>query len=126
MKVIRIEFVKPAEFRLQSIENYGDYWETENEMVFQILDCGNPFYSLAILIHELQEKFEKDAAGISDAEVDTFDLSHPESNDPGWLEDAPYRKQHAHGDVMERMSIALSGNDWIDYEKCLDSFYTES
>jgi hypothetical protein len=85
----------------------------------------NPAHSMAILFHELHEKFRNDQLGIKDADVDQFDLDNPELDDPGLSPLAPYHRTHMEADAIERLFIILSGNDWVEYEKAVDNLFQE-
>jgi hypothetical protein len=84
----------------------------------------NPAHSMAILLHELHEKFRNDQLGIADALVDEFDLAHLDHDDPGLLPDAPYHKTHMEADVLERLFIVLTGCDWVTYETAINEVTT--
>jgi hypothetical protein len=121
MKNINIRFINQDEQRIPG--QVGDYWETPDSIEFRITTMDNPAYSMAVLIHELHEKFRNDQLGIQDADVDQFDLDHQELDDPGLSPDAPYHKTHMESDAIERLFIILSGNDWIDYEQAIDNLF---
>lgn len=120
MKPITVYFVEQADQRYPTV---GDYYETESGIWFKITRFDNPAYSLAILLHELHEFFRNKQLGISVREVDTFDFAHPELDDPGLSPDAPYHKTHMEADAIERLSIVLSGADWVDYEAAIKELF---
>jgi len=126
MKDINIKFIPQSEHRPPDVvgQTVGDYWETDTSIEFRITKLQNPAYSMAILLHELHEKFRNDQLGITDTSVDAFD-SGPgaDLDDPGMSPDAPYHKTHMESDVIERLFIVLTGNDWIAYEKALDDLF---
>lgn len=122
MKDIRIKFVPQSEQRIPG--QIGDYFETPDSIEFRITELPNPAHSMAVLIHELHEKFRNDQLGISDESVDQFDISHPELDDPGLDPRAPYHRTHMEADSLERLFIILSGCDWIDYEKAIEEVTT--
>ena len=121
MKPIRIEFVP------QSAQNYdtvGDYGETDSEVWFKITNFPDkPAYSIAILMHEIHEFYRNKQLGITVEEVDAFDYGHPELDDPGLSPDAPYHVTHMEADAIERLSIILSGQDWVEYEAAIDALF---
>jgi len=122
-KRIIIDFIPQAEQRIPG--QVGDYFDTPDATVFQITDMSNPAHSMAILVHELHEKFRNDQLGISDESVDEFDITHPELDDPGLSPDAPYHKTHMEADALERLFIILTGCDWNDYEAAIDSLFCD-
>ena len=124
MKSINIQFIDQKYQRFNDVEQVGDYRETDTSIEFRITKLPNPAHSMAILIHELVEKFRNDQLGITDASVDAFD-SGPgaDLDDPGLSPDAPYHKTHMEADTIERLFIILTGNDWIEYEAALDALF---
>lgn len=120
MKDIHVKFIPQHEQRFDCVDQIGDYWETEDTIEFRITRFKNPIYSLAILIHELHEKHRNNQLGIKDADVDQFDLDHPELDEPGESPQAPYHRTHMEADCIERLYIILAGGDWVEYEKAVE------
>lgn len=118
MKNIHVQFVDQKYQRIPG--QVGDYWETKTSIEFRITKLPNQAHSMAILLHELHEKFRNDQLGIPDALVDEFDITHPELDDPGLSPEAPYHKTHMEADALERLFIVLSGNDWVEYETAIE------
>lgn len=117
MKRIVIDFVPQ---HLQRYETVGDYGENEHNVWFRITAFpNNPGYSIAVLLHEILEFYRNKQEGISIEDVDNFDLSHPELDDPGLSLDAPYHKTHMEGDAIERLAILFFGEDWVKYEQAI-------
>ena len=116
LKDIPIKFIPQSEQRYAAIGQVGDYWETDTTIEFRITQFDNPAYSHAILMHELHEKFRNNQLGILDADVDQFDLDHPDEDDPGMNPSAPYHRTHLEAVAIERMAILLCGEDWADYD----------
>lgn len=126
MKDINIKFIEQKDQRFDSVGQVGDYWETPDSIEFRVTRFDNPAYSMAIALHELHEKFRNDQLGIKDADVDQFDIDHPELDDPGLSLDACYHKTHMEADAIERLFIVLSGNDWVEYEAAVNDLFKES
>lgn len=123
LKPIRIEFVPHTECRNQQV---GDYGEDEKGIWFKIAnDLGNDTRSMAVLIHEMWEKFRNDQLGIADADVDAFDETHQDDDDPGLLIDAPYHATHMESDALERMCIIMAGDDWTLYDQAISDLFEE-
>jgi hypothetical protein len=126
MKDINIKFIPQSEHRPPDVVGLtvGDYWETDTSIEFRITELPNAAYSQAIALHELVEKWRNDQLGITDASVDAFD-SGPgaDLDDPGMSPAAPYHSTHCEADVIERLFIVLTGNDWVEYEKTLDELF---
>lgn len=74
-----------------------------------------------IAVHELIEAILCRHRGISQDEVDSFDLAHPELDDPGASESAPYHREHMFALAAERELAAALDVDWTEYTTALDS-----
>lgn len=55
------------------------------------------------IIHGLTECFLCLKHGITQKEVDTYDLAHPETDNPGENSDAPYHMEHKVANVAEHL-----------------------
>jgi len=114
MKRIVVEFVPQHK---QTYPTLGDYGENEHNVWFRITSFpDNPAYSIAVLLHEILEFYRNKQLGITTRQVDEFDLSHPELDDPGLSPAAPYHKTHMEADALERLAILFFGEDWVEYE----------
>jgi hypothetical protein len=113
-KHIVIDFIPQSEQRIPG--QVGDYGETDDAIWFRITDMGNENYNIACLIHEIWEQHRNKAFGIIEADIDAFDIAHQDHDDPGMLPDAPYGITHREADVLERMCIVMSGENWRDYD----------
>jgi len=123
MKRIVVDFIPQHKHKYKTVGNYG---ETKEEIWFEITDFPNkPAYSIAILLHEIWEFYRNRQEGISIEDVDAFDLSHPELDDPGLSSNAPYHKTHMEADVIERAFIIFSKEDWVEYEKAINDLFPE-
>jgi hypothetical protein len=121
MRDINIKFIPQEEQRIAG--QIGDYWETSTSIEFRITRLDNPAHSMAVLLHELHEKFRNDQLGVPDADVDEFDITHPELDDPGLSSAAPYHKAHMEADALERLFIILTGNEWNEYENAVNALF---
>lgn len=78
-------------------------------------------HAALIAVHELIEAILCRARGISQDEVDSFDLAHSELSDPGASENAPYHDQHMVADFIERYLATELNVSWRDYTVALES-----
>lgn len=78
-------------------------------------------HAALIAVHELVEAILCRHRGISQDEVDSFDLSHPELVEPGLSENCPYRREHLHAHHVEVNLAYELGVDWQEYTAALDS-----
>ena len=113
MKDIVIKFVPQT---AQHYDTLGDYWDKGGHVLFHISDLGNPNYNLAVAIHEVWEYFQMIRRGVTAQDTVDFDTANPELDDPGMSLEAPYHKEHCQSDVLERMCIVMSGEDWAQYD----------
>jgi hypothetical protein len=117
VKDIHIKFIPHSKQRYDTV---GDYGETETEIWLKITEMLDPMHSCAILLHEIAEVFLVKQNGVPFSVIDEWDLAHPESDDPGSLPGCPYSKEHEVATLIERLFVALSGENWADYEKAID------
>jgi hypothetical protein len=89
-----------------------------------ISDLGDNKMNALIAIHELVEAVlcRFNDPEITGEEVDKFDMSHPELEEPGEDSRAPYKKQHKFASMIE-MLVAIQLNiNWDEYEKGLKGY----
>ena len=97
----------------------GDYFEKDDILHFEIADTGNELYNELILIHEMVERVMVKARGITDQQIDEFDMAHLDSDDPGDEVDAPYRDEHCIATAVERMICGYLGISWREYDEAV-------
>lgn len=78
-------------------------------------------YEALVGIHELVEAISCEAKGISQKQVDDFDIERDEELkemdiEPGDHPEAPYREQHCLATGIERILCAYFNIDWQEYE----------
>ena len=121
--------VKTVPHKLQ-IYNTCGYWHwTEKSLEIQVSDTGEEKYFWLILIHELVEALICKAQGISEAEVDKFDMDFERNRqvltlstaEPGDHPKCPYRFAHCIATGVERVVAAVIGVNWSEYECALNS-----
>jgi len=87
----------------------------------------NPRYEMLVKIHELVEAFLCGEAGVSQAQVDAFDIEFEAKRKPGDLsepgdsKEAPYRRQHEAATTVEKIVCAEAGIAWDDYERTVNA-----
>lgn len=106
----------------QRYNTVGDYQTINGDTEIRVSEMGNPSEELAIGLHELVESHLCKLAGISDEQIDMFDLWYEENCEEGWPAepgdhpDCPYYKQHQFASIVERMFIRESGVNWNEYD----------
>jgi hypothetical protein len=64
---------------------------------------------VSVAIHELIEVLLCEERGMGDEEVTAWDVSHPDTDDPGMVKGAPYRKEHIAATAVEREAVRRLG-----------------
>lgn len=106
----------------QRYNTVGDYWrDPDGALQIRISDLGNARAETLIAIHELVEQTLTEAAGITNQQIDEFDMGHPELDDPGGSEHAPYHHQHQLSTSVEMMLCAWLGWSWEGYSRLVDA-----
>jgi len=109
---------------LQRYNTCGDWrFSPQDELFVFISDCGNWQSELLVAVHEIVEAFLCKATGVSEAEVDKWDMANLNEKDPGILKGCPYRNQHISAEFVERLVARLLNTDWKEHEERLDKLY---
>lgn len=116
---IEIKTIPQKEQRYVTV---GDYWQEGEKLIFRISDCNNRKYEWMLIIHELVEKCLNEHAGITDQQVDDYDLkSESLEEEPGDEPDCPYRDQHCFATSVEKLLCAAMGLPWKEYDGFLEN-----
>ena len=106
----------------QRYETVGDWWwEGEGEestLQLRVSQMGNWKMEMCVAYHELHEALECKARGITQKQVDDFDLSweeHDGIDEPGNDPTAPYYWQHQHATAAEMHLANYLGLEWEAY-----------
>ncbi len=125
---IRIETIPNEKQRYKTI---GDWFyvdlayrnngeEPQQRTVIRVSDLDEPKFEFLVALHELVEMFLCHERGVTEKQVDDFDIYWKGDGDPGNDPAAPYWKEHQFASVIERMMAHELGVDWQQYEKRLD------
>ena len=60
-------------------------------------------------------------SGVTEEQVDAFDLSHPEEHEPGENPDAPYYHQHKNATYIEEMLMQFLGVSADEYGTVMEN-----
>ena len=111
----------------QRYNTVGDYYVDENgKRVFVISDMHDWRYEILTAIHELVEGALCRKRGITDDQIDAFDLAYqaarPEGDvsEPGDSTEAPYYHEHQFANKIERMLSDELEVDWDEYCRVVD------
>ncbi len=105
----------------QRYDTLGDWFERDGFLQIRASILDNPDYEFLILLHELVEAWLCRKRGISEADVDRFDVNYVGDGEPGDDVTAPYHDEHRFATLIEKLMAAELGIDWLVYERDLDS-----
>lgn len=113
--IISLKDIKHEEQRYETV---GDWvWELDH-LIIHISDLGDEKMNACIAIHELIEALLCRFHGVTQQEVDAFDMGLGKNlEDPGESPLAPYHKQHMFASGIELVFAQKIGVDWNEYEK---------
>lgn len=102
----------------QRYNTIGDwYWdEVRMRLCIRISSLDNWKYEALIGIHELVEVVFCRHFGVTEKQVDDWDMSHIESDDPGSILGCPYYYQHKSALIVEKIVAHIMNIDWDVYE----------
>jgi hypothetical protein len=95
-------------------------------VVIHVSDLRDWRMEALVAVHELIEALLCKHRGITQAEVDAFDMAHPDAEEPGDLIDAPYFLEHQAAAGVERRLARELGVDWLEYTKRIDALGKEA
>jgi len=121
MLSISIDFVP---LHLQPYKTLDDYRITSQEVgpeILQVLitDTGDRRSNLALLIHALVEQYRAEEDGVSIQEIDDWDFSHLDSDEPADEPGCPYQKAHSDAMFAEMTLCASLRLPWAEHESNL-------
>ena len=104
----------------QRYETSGDWVWKDGGLVVTVSDLGDHRFNLLLAAHELTEALLCRRDGVTEAEVDAWDLGHLESEEPGEEAGAPYFTQHAQACAVERWLAGMLGVKWDEYSQAFE------
>ena len=109
--------IKTIQHNRQRYDTCGDWWfDKKGNLQIRISDMGNWKYEALVADHELQEVLLCKARGITQKQVDEFDLNF-KGVEPGASKKAPYYKEHKFANKVEYGLCKEFGIDWKKYDK---------
>src|SRR5690348_18295820 len=129
---IQIETIPHATHRYPTVGDW--YWRTSNvfdgvekigettTLHIKVSEELPEKEALLVALHELIEVTLCKDRGITEKQVDEFDMefekNRPEGDEsePGDHPEAPYRKEHFFATNVERLMASELGVDWVEYE----------
>lgn len=112
----------------QRYETVGDWtFDDKGDLSIKVSELGNWRFNALVGLHELIEVLKCKNDGVTQQEVDDFDMSFEaarlegDESEPGDSRSAPYYKQHQLATGIERIMAASLDVDWNEYEKKINA-----
>lgn len=115
----------------QRYDTVGDWTISEDgEIAIFVSDMGNPDFEFLVALHELVEVKLCQKRGITQKQVDDFDIAYEkkreksltvDTSEPGDNALAPYRREHCAASGVERILASEMDVCWSDYETAINS-----
>jgi len=102
----------------QRYDTSGDWLWTDGTLEIRVsreVADQDPRYAMLLFVHELIEALLCRSVGITAAQVDSFDMSHAQEDEPGDDPTAPYHHQHRAAEAAERALADKLGVNWKEY-----------
>ncbi|MCX6822326.1 MAG: hypothetical protein NTW30_06135 [Candidatus Aenigmarchaeota archaeon] len=115
MKHLSSIYYETIKHKDQRYDTLGDYFKGDYCTEFYVSQCKNADYEFMILIHELTEWYLCQKRGIKNKDIDKFDMTHLELEDPGRSKEAPYHKEHMFAERIEKLICKELGIKWDNY-----------
>lgn len=111
----------------QRYETCGDWQVTPEGLLITVSKLGNIYQELSVAVHELVEAMLCLKDGVSQYDVDQFDMEYEaqrkpgDASEPGDSCNAPYHTQHKIATSIEEQLISELGIKWEEYEEVINS-----
>ena len=109
----------------QRYDTTGDFFTHKGIEHFRVSRMANERMEHLVLIHELVERVLCYHRGISNQDIDRFDLwfesvrAEDSKTEPGDDPRAPYRREHRFATKIERLLAKELGVSWREYGKAI-------
>lgn len=107
----------------------GDWWFEDGTLQIRVSEELPEKSQELVVLHELAEVFMCKANGVTQEQVDQFDMNfeanrHPDDeSEPGDHPDAPYKDQHGLATAIERIAATQMGVNWLDHEHDIEHLF---
>lgn len=126
MKIV-IESIPHKDHRYSTC---GDWYTDEDGTLHVKVSEEIPVLSQQLVaLHELVEVFMCQANGVTEKQVDEFDMNYEanrkpdDDSEPGDNKEAPYFVQHGLATAIERIVATQMGVSWIDHEDFISKLF---
>lgn len=126
MKRISIDVISADKMRYASA---GDWRFEDNgdSLIIEVADLEDWRYNMLVAVHELVEVLICNHTGVTQEEVDQFDMQYEkdrkegDDSEPGDNSKAPYREEHCLSCGVERILAAVLNVEWNLYEDAIEA-----
>lgn len=107
----------------------SNLWLPIKKLHIRVSKLPDSRYEFLVALHELVEVKLCEWSGVTQKQVDDFDISFEDNrkpdddSEPGDSPNAPYRFQHCIATGVERIVAAVLGVDWSEYEKAITALF---
>ena len=105
----------------QRYDTVGDWLWFEHDLYVYVSEELPRQEQYLIAVHELVEALLCQANGVTQEDVDKFDVEYQGDGESGASFKAPYRNEHSAAEGIERLFAALLHVDWPSYSMRVDS-----
>ena len=105
----------------------GDWWfEEDGTLQIRVSEEMPDTSKALVVLHELAEVIMCQANGVTQGQVDEFDMAYEKArqpgdeSEPGDQKSAPYFTQHGIATGIERIAATQMGVSWEDHERYLE------
>lgn len=121
-------YINVIPHRSQRYDTVGDWiWGESGNLTINVSDMDNKKYEFLVAFHELIEVMLCKERGITQEEVDSFDIEYEKNrkngdfSEPGDSKLAPYYNEHQFATCLERLMALELGVDWKEYDEKVSS-----
>jgi len=109
-------FIEVIPHKLQRYDTSEDYYQASDNLIhFKISKRPDSRHEWLDAMHGQIEAFINELRGITPEQVDKWDFTHPEAEDPGSLLGCPYFEGHMFANVICQDLAKKIGVKWEDY-----------
>lgn len=119
--------IKTIPHSQQRYETVGDYQSYNGAIDIRVSDLGNWRYEILVAVHELIEKAWALYNGVTDEQIDAFDMAYEakrvegDESEPGDDPACPVYHGHQFATVVEKQLAEVLGVTWETYEDAINA-----
>jgi hypothetical protein len=124
--------IKDIPHKEQRYPTCGDWWFENGELHIRVSKELPAPCRMLIALHELAEVMMCMANGVTQEDVDKFDMDYEKNrqpgdeSEPGDSVNAPYWKEHGYATAIERIVATQMGWPWNEHEKEINGLFDET